>query len=177
MMMLRRTLAVCIMVGTIAVLQGPARAKSITDSDDGLPRLDIRSASVTQMARDEVELRLVFWDRTPQWMLRRRAARIEMSFARPKHASEALGFRFWPNRRGQLRVTWGELASDCCARHGAQHPDPFTYLAVIPFSLRGAVPALQSFRALRTAQLKPCWHTICGLSGGRHVDKTAWVRT
>jgi len=172
--MFRRTLGVCITVGTIAALQSPARANTVNDQDERLPRLDIRSASVVQVSEDELQVRLVFWDRTPQWLLRRHAARIEMSVARPKHASPALGFRFWPNRRGHLRITWGDPASDCCVRHGAQHPDPFTYLAVIPFSLGATV---QSFRALRTARMKPCWHAVCGLFGGRVVDKTRWVRT
>jgi hypothetical protein len=161
--------------GLLAAVQAPAEAASVNDPNEPITRLDLRSASVLQISADELQVRLVFWGRTPMWMLRRHAARVEMSFDAPKNAHEALGFRFWPNRRGQLRITWGEPASDCCARHGAQHPDPFTYLAVIPFSLDGAIPPIQSFRAVRTARLQPCWHVICGVAGGKIVDKTAWV--
>ena len=121
--MLRRSLAVCITVGTIAALQSPARANTVNDQDDRLPRLDIRSASVVQVAEDELQVRLVFWDRTPQWLLRRHAARIRDELCEAEARVPSPGFRFWPNRRGQLRITWGEPASDCCARHGAQHPE------------------------------------------------------
>ena len=175
--MLRRVMCLLVLAGVVLTSATPAEAATVSDPNERPTRLDIRSASVVQISRDEVQITLVFWGRTPQWLLRRHAARIEMSFQKPRSAYPSLGFRFWPNRRGQLRITWGEPASDCCARHGAQHPNPFTYLAVIPFSLGGAVPELKSFRAVRTARLAPCWHAICGLSGGKVIDKTAWVRT
>ena len=173
--MLRRILTVCISVGILAALQAPAQAASVTDSDDSLPRLDIRSASAVQISEHRLRLKLVFWDRTPVWLLRRRAARIEMSDQVPKDAHQVFGFRFWPNKDGRLRITYGEPASACCGHSRARHPDPFTYTATIRFSMDGAL--VKSFRAARTARLRPCWKQSCGLVGGRRVDKTRWVST
>jgi len=175
--MFRSIMTVCLVAGILATLQPSAGAVSVSDPNDPLTRLDIRSASVVQLTEKKLAVRLVFWGRTPMWLLRRHAARIEMSYEVPKNAHEELGFRFWPNRRGQLRITWGEPASACCERHGAQHPDPFTYLAVVPFSMDGFIPPIRSFRAARTARLPVCWHAICGVAGGRIIDRTAWVRT
>lgn len=174
--MFRRAMTACVATGIVFALQAPAQAASVTDPNEPPTRLDIRSASVVQVTPHRVQITLVFWGRTPKWLLRRHAARIEMSYEAPKNAREELGFRFWPNRRGQLRITWGEPASACCSRQGAQHPDAFTYLAVVPFSVDGFIPPIRSFRAVRTARLPPCWHAICGVLGGKIVDKTAWVR-
>jgi hypothetical protein len=170
----RRIMTICLAAGILGTLQAPAEAALVSDPNEPPTRLDIRSASVVQLT-EKLEVTLVFWGRTPQWLLRRHAARIEMSSALPKHADSQFGFRFWPNKRGQLRITWGEPGSACCGRQGARHPDPFTYTAVIPVSLHGL--GIQSFRASRTARLPTCWHVFCYLTSGRIVDKTVWVRT
>lgn len=174
-MLRRMLLLICIVAGAFATLQTPALAALVSDPNEPIRRLDIRSASVEQVSENKLRVTLVFWDRTPMWLLRRHAARFVMSDAAPKYAQPQFGFRFWANRRGQLRITWGEPASACCGRQGARHPDPFTYMAVIPVSLDGLL--IQSFRASRTARLRPCWHAACGLKGGKIIDKTAWVRT
>jgi len=173
--MVRRMFAIFIFTAILATLQIPAQAASVRDPDDPLPRLDIRSASAVQVSEHRLRLKLVFWDRTPQWLLRRRAARIEMSDQAPKRAQQVFGFRFWPNSAGDLRITWGEPGSACCYHARARHPDLFTYAAIIPVSMDGWL--VKSFRAARTTRLPPCEKPRCGLVGAHVVDKTRWVRT
>jgi|tagenome__1003787_1003787.scaffolds.fasta_scaffold20557326_2 hypothetical protein len=174
--MLRRTLVVCVALGTLVCLQVPARATSVTDRNDPLPRLDIRSASVVQVSPNKLRVRLVFWDRTPFWLLKQRAARIEMSDRAPGHHPRAMfGFRFWPDRHAHLRISYGEPGSACCGHARARHPDPFRYVALVRFSMHGAL--VKSFRAARTTQLPRCQRPRCGLVGGTLVDKTRWVST
>src|SRR4051812_44218928 len=80
----RRIMTICLTAGILATLQVPAEAASGSDPNEAPTRLDIRSASVVQLTERKLEVTLVFWDRTPQWLLRRHAARIEMSDALPK---------------------------------------------------------------------------------------------
>jgi hypothetical protein len=171
--MFRRALVASIALLVLAALPAAAEATTVNDRDDPLPRLDIRRASVAQVDEHHLRLQLVFWDRTPQWELRRRAARIEMSDAGPAEAQAQFGFRFWPNNAGKLRISYGEPGSTCCGHARARHPDPFTYKAVIRFSLDGAL--IKSMRASRTTRLPPCSRPRCGLVGGAIVDRTRWV--
>jgi hypothetical protein len=157
-----------------------AQAVTISDPDDVGPRLDIRSVATVQI-HHHLQLTLVFWDRTPIWLLGSRAARLEMSTRAPSHAQPLFGFRFWPNGRGRLRITYGDPGSSCCGRHGAQHPDPFTYTALIKFSLAhplGDVDSdpIKTFRGSTTRTLSCGFSRRCGLLGGRLIDKTPWTR-
>jgi hypothetical protein len=175
--MVRRTLLVCISVAILATLPTAAQAVSVSDPDDPATRMDIRRASAVQVTDSKLRLKLVFWTRVPIPVLRHRVAGFEMSFEVPKHAHPAFGFRFWPTRHGRLRITYGEPASACCAQDWAHHPDPFTYVALIRFSMQDAVPPLKSVRAAGTRRFRSCWHRDCGLLITRRVDTTRWVST
>jgi len=174
--MLRKMLVVCLALSSLVALQVPARAASVTDRDDPLPRLDIRSATAVQVSHNKLRLKLVFWDRTPPWFLRRRAARLEMSDRAPGHHPQPIfGFRFWPNKHARPRISYGEPGSTCCGHQRARHPDAFTYVALVPFSMHGAL--VKSFRAARTKLLPWCWRPRCGVVGGTLVDTSRWVST
>jgi hypothetical protein len=176
----RRMLPTILIVGTvIAALPTPARAATRSDPDDVGPRLDIRSVSVAQV-HHRTRVTLVFWDRTPVSLLRRRVARLEMSTRAPSRASAGYGFRFWPNSRGRLRITYGDPGSGCCGHDRAEHPDPFTYTALIDFSLDNPYPPesdrIKTFRGATTRRVHCGLSRRCGLSGGRSIDRTPWTR-
>ena len=167
-----------LMASIIAVVMSvvPVSARAVTSFDPNDPgaRLDIRSVSRVELNDDRLQLTMVFWGRTPIHVLRRRAARVEMSFTGPHHATAESIVRFWPNQRGRLRVTWGEAGSTCCGHDGARHPDPHTYTTVIGIDpTRGEI---ESFRAVSTRRLNCSFETRCGILGGRTIDRTPWTR-
>jgi hypothetical protein len=174
--MMRRVLRTVFIIAVVVLaLPTPAQAATTSDLNDVGPRLDIRSVSTVPFSHDRFQLTLVFWDPTPVWLLRTRVARIEMSTRGPSHARAGAqyGFRFWPNSSGRLRITYGEAASSCCGRDGAQHPDPFTYSALIRFVPNGS--PVKSFRGSTTRRVDCGLSARCGLSGGRRIDNTAWA--
>ena len=173
--MIRRLLITVAVAAAVSALPAVAQATTSFDPDDVGPRLDIRSASRVEVGH-RLRVTLVFWDRTPVWLLRTRVARLEMSTRAPGHASHGAlyGFRFWPNDRGRLRITYGESASSCCGHHAAEHPDPFTYTALIRFTPNGG--PIKSFRGSTTRKVDCGFTPRCGLSGGQAIDNTRWAR-
>jgi hypothetical protein len=172
-MVRRLVLTASIIAAAISVLPVGARATTSLDPNDAGSRLDIRSVTRLVVHDGHLRLTLVFWDRTPIHMLRRRAARVEMGFSRPHDAIADSIVRFWPNRRGRLRVTWGEAGSTCCGHDSARHPDPYTYTTVIAIDpSRGMT---RSFRAASTRRLRCSFEPRCGILRGRTIDRTRWT--
>jgi hypothetical protein len=173
--MIRRLLFTVAVAVAVAALPTVAQATTTFDPDDVGPRLDIRSVSRSEVGEDQLRVTLVFWDRTPVWLLRARVARLEMSTRAPSHASRGAlyGFRFWPNDRGRLRITYGESGSSCCGHHAAQHPDPFTYTALIRFTPNGG--PIKSFRGSTTRRVNCGFTPRCGLAGGAPIDNSRWA--
>ena len=175
--MARRLLLVAsiIVVGT-SVLPVSAQAATTFDADEVGGRLDIRSVTIIDLAGDRVLASIVFWDRTPIHLLRKRSVRVEMSSNGPHHPTGGAlyGLRFWPNQRGRLRVTWGEIGSGCCGHDGAQHPNAFTYTSLTHFVPNGA--PIRSFRATTTRRIRCSFEPRCGLYGGRPIDHAPWAR-
>jgi hypothetical protein len=149
--MFHRIVTVCITAGILATLQAPAEAASVSDANDAPNEADIRSASVVQLTEKKLEVRLVFWGRTPMWLLRRHAARIEMSYE-VRRTLMKIGFRF-------CRTDVDSCALPGASQHrlaaSAMEPNTrsFTYLAVVRFSMDRFIPPIRSFRAARTARL------------------------
>jgi hypothetical protein len=133
----------------------------VNDADDVPKRLDIRSVAVETVAEGRTRVVLVFWNGIPPQFLSERGALVK-----------PLGYavRFWPGRRGQLRVTWGDPASSCCLTHRARHPDPFTYTTVLP--LDRVMPPPTDVHGSTTRRLACTGGSRCGISGGREVDTT-----
>lgn len=172
MQKMRILLIASIVVLVVVAFAASAQATTVSDPDDVGSRLDIRSASLVQIADWRIEVTIVFWDRVPTWLLRQHAAAIETSDKGPAHAESGnvkVGFSFFRNASGRLRIIWGEGASSCCGRAPAQHPDRFTYTAIVKGSLDNW--SAKSMRGLTGRK-----GTARELTPGRLIDRTDWVR-
>jgi hypothetical protein len=142
----------------------PLGPTTVRDRDDAQKRLDIRSVSVNTLSSGRTRVELVFWNGVPPRFLTRRAAGVEPG---PYYF-----VRFWPGRH-QLRVTWGDPASNCCLIHRAWHPDPYTYVTVI--FLDGVEPPPTEVRGYATRKLECHRQEWCGTPGSApYVDRTVW---
>jgi hypothetical protein len=165
------TVASMVILGVVAtdVSARAAGSTSVLDANDVGGRLDIRSVSVARPSSQKTRVKIVFWNRVPVWLLRRRAARVEMAV----DGSYAYFFRFWPNKKGWLRVTWGDPGSNCCDVSPAAHPDAHTYISSMIPTDGILYPYPTSFRGVTTHKFDPCSGSRCGV-GGKQWDRTRW---
>ena len=140
---------------------GPTTAR---DADDVRKQLDIRSVTVDTLSKGRTLVEIVFWNGIPPSFLKHRAAGVA--------ALCCYVVRFWPNRNGRLRVTWGDAASSCCAVRVARHPNPYTCFTILP--LDQVMPPATRIRGYAMRKLDCSEGIRCG-SGWRPapvVDRT-----
>ena len=175
---LRRVLVVAALVATCLGAALPARGQEVVtavDADDVGHRLDLRSVTVAPAANDRARITIRFWDRVPAWLIAHHIVRVEMSTDRedPQPSYVQQIFR---NRDQRLRLTWGEAGSFCCGGRPAYHPDAFTYTAVLPFSIYGAVPPPMALRGVASRRAVRCdSRDECLFGRFKMADRTPWA--
>ncbi|MEX0755050.1 MAG: hypothetical protein WD556_08040 [Actinomycetota bacterium] len=163
-MLALRPWVMTVLVGlTALVLLVPGTASaSVFDDDDVQSPLDIRFVDVDLLDHGKTRFTLMFHDRVPPWMLRKRGALVELD------EPECCRFfvRFKTTRTGVLRTSFGDYGSSIY-HSPANHPNPFTYQAVLKawfMNSQCCKPDVYRGRTTRTFR-----------RGGPTIDRTRWV--